>query len=176
MKINKLLPLAALLTITSCSKEKENETVSSETSNDQLTAYLSEEKPAESTQISELRENAKPGDEVTFTGKVIGSHNVFMDGRAIMIMGDPTKLTSCDLHPGDNCASPWDTCCDDPDVIKQNIVTVQIVDESGTPLKSSIKGLGNLKELSTATVTGTVTEQSNAENMLINAASIYIEQ
>ena len=112
---------------------------------------------------------------MTFTGHVIGSDPVFMDGRAVMIMGDPKKLTSCNLRPGDECETPWDVCCDDHDVITASILTVQVVDDAGKPLKTGLKGLGGMKELSALTIIGKVADKSNESNMLINATGIFVQ-
>ena len=132
--------------------------------------------PEKAVDIADMRQSAKTGDTVTFTGTVIGSDPVFMDGRAVLIMGDPKKITACNLIPGDECETPWDVCCDDPDVIKASIVTVQVVDDAGKPLKTGLKGLGGMKELSALTVTGEVAKGSNDDNMLVNATGIFVQR
>lgn len=178
MKRTILLTFGLALTLVSCSEKGSDttETTKQEMKNaTSISKLLLKEEPKEAMGIAELRKTAKPGDTVTFTGAVIGSDSVFIKGRAIMIMGDPTKITSCDRHPGDNCPTPWDVCCDDPDVIKASILTVQVVDDSGQPVKADLKGVGGLKELSSATITGVVAKNSTATNMLINATGIYIQ-
>ena len=178
MKKTILLTFGLAFTLISCSEKDKDTTDTSKQelkSDSAISKLLLKEEPKEAVGIAELRKTAKPGDTVTFTGAVIGSDSVFIKGRAIMVMGDPTKITSCDLHPGDNCQTPWDVCCDDPDVIKESILTVQVVDGSGRPLKADLTGVGGLKELSKATITGTVAKSSNESNMLINATGIYIQ-
>lgn len=127
-------------------------------------------------QINELRSSAKVGDSVAFAGKLVGGDPVLIDSRAIMTLGDPAKLISCDLREDDHCVTPWDVCCDDPDEIKQNIVTVQAVDADGRPLKEGFRGLGGIKELSEVTVLGTVAEGSNDENMIVNLSGVYVKK
>jgi len=177
MKKTILLTFGLALTLASCSK-KEDATSSTSQQGSQsetpISQLLLKEAPQKAVGIFELRKSAKPGDKVTFTGAVIGGKQVFIEGRAVMVVGDPTKITSCDRHPGDNCKTPWDVCCDDPAVIKKSILTVQVVNESGSPLKTNLKGIGGLKELSHVTITGTVTKNSNESNMVINASGIYI--
>jgi len=140
-----------------------------------LTSLVLEAEPEAARSISLLRSSAKPGDQVTFSGDILGSADVFMDGRAVMIMGDPAKLTACNLIPGDECETPWDVCCDDPEVVTASIVTVQALDGSGTPVKEGFKGLAGIAELSTLVVTGEVAEGSSEKNMLVNASGIFVK-
>lgn len=141
-----------------------------------ISSVIVSEKPAEAVSITELRGSAKTGDTVTFTGKLIGHTTVLVEGHAIMVLGDPMKLTSCDMKPGSTCETPWDVCCDGHDVIKQNIVTVQVVDADGRPLKEGLRGVGGIKELSQVVIQGTVAAGSNEDNMLVNATGIFVEK
>lgn len=175
MKPTKLLALALTLVLASCSEKKETTNNTSQDDFGSLASLVLTTAPNDAIDIADLRKSGKPGDTVTFTGKVLGSDPVFMDGLAVMIMGDPKKLTSCDLRPGDNCEFPWDVCCDDSDVITASILTVRVVDEAGEPLKTGLKGLGGMKELSALTIIGKVAENSNESNMQINATGIYVQ-
>ena len=169
------LALASILSLTACSDEKDTSNATPAKEDSALTALVLKEEPAEAVDIADLRTSAKPGDEVTFAGKVIGSMNVFMDGRAVMILGDPKKLTSCDLNPDDQCETPWDVCCDDPEVIKDSIVTVQAVDDAGKPVKEGFKGLAGMKELSSVVIKGEVADGSTDANMVVNATGIFVK-
>lgn len=173
MKKTILLTLGLAFTLASCSEDKETSTTESN-DNGPLAEIVLSSAPDKPLDIAVLRKSGKPGETVTFTGEVIGSDPVFMDGRAIMIMGDPKKLTACNKKPGDECERPWDVCCDDPDVITASIVTVQVVDDAGKPVKAGLRGVGGVKELSTVTVTGEVAKGSNESNMLINATGIFV--
>lgn len=140
-----------------------------------ISEFILTDVPEDALDIANLRTTAKPGDEVVFTGNILGSDPVFIENRSVMIVGDPKKLTSCDLRPDDPCTTPWDVCCDDPDMIKASIVTVQLVDAAGKPFKEGLKGLGGMKELSKVIVSGEVAEGSNAENMVVNATGIFVQ-
>lgn len=166
--------LSPYLLLCSCS-EKETAPSSEATGSGAIGEFILTEAPDEALDISELRTSAQPGDEVAFTGNIIGSDQVFIENRSVMIVGDPNKLTSCNLRPGDSCSTPWDVCCDDRELIKASIVTVQFVDEDGKPFREGLKGLGGMKELSAVTVTGEVSEGSNAENMVVNATGIFVQ-
>jgi len=182
MKLNQLFKIAALglaVTFSSCSDDKQKTSADAEMNQQDkelasLTAILLSEEPANAIDIADMRKTATPGDPVVFTGKAIGGRDIFMEKRAVMTLGDSNHITSCDLIEGDNCATPWDVCCDDPDVIKASIVTVQIADKDGKPLKTTLKGLGGIKELSKVIVTGQVAKGSNKDNMIINATGIYV--
>ena len=118
----------------------------------------------------------KAGDKVTVKGKVMGALKVFVDNRALMIIGDTGILTSCDDRPGDDCPNPWDVCCDDEKDIKDGILSVQVLGADGKVLKTGLKGKGGLKELSYVIIKGTVSTDSTADSMTINADSIALTE
>lgn len=175
MKLQNISALALALVLASCSEKPEAAKSTEVTESAKgLASLLVTEAPADALSIAKLRTTAKVGDDVVFSGKIIGNATVFIEGRAIMVMGDPEKITSCDLHPEDNCTTPWDVCCDDFEVIKNSIVTVQVVDADGKPLKQGFRNVGGIKELTSLVVSGKVAEGSNESNMLINATSLFV--
>lgn len=176
MKKYTVLVLSSLFALASCSDEKEAAAPTNTREESALATLVLDQEPEKASAISTLRTSAKPGDQVTFSGDVLGSMNVFMEGRAVMILGDPKKLTACSLIPDDECETPWDVCCDDPEVIKASIVTVQALDDNGKPLKEGFKGLAGMKELSSLVVTGEVAKGSTDANMLINATGIFVKK
>jgi hypothetical protein len=119
MKISNILPLllgAALLS--SCNDKKLEETPLAGPS--PLDAFLVAEAPSNPSQISEVMSSCKPGDEVVLAGEVMGRMEPFVNSRAMVMLGDPTRITPCNRIPGDECPTPWDTCCDDPEVLKKS--------------------------------------------------------
>lgn len=174
MKKTILLPTTILaLVLASCSEKEETGKTTSD-GDSPLSHLVLDTAPDKPSEIATIRSSAKPGETVTFQGRVMGSEPVFMDGRAVMIMGDPKKMTPCNEKHDDECPTPWDVCCDDPDVVTASIVTVQAVDDSGKPVKGSLKGLSGLKELDSVTVTGVIAETSNEENMVVNATGLFV--
>ena len=170
------LTLAALslLFFTSCQEEKAATPAKAPVAEIKLDPALFSQKLDEGITISEARK-LKAGDQVTVKGKILGAHSVFVDGRAAFIMGDPEQLTSCDLREGDGCKIPWDVCCEDSKDIAANTLSIQLVDENGMVLKTGLKGKNGLKELALLTVQGTVSPQSSAESMVINATAIQVK-
>ncbi|EDM25564.1 hypothetical protein LNTAR_08076 [Lentisphaera araneosa HTCC2155] len=170
------LTLAALslLIFTSCQEEKAATPAKAPVAEITLDPTLFSQKLDEGVTISEARK-LKAGDQVTVNGKIMGTNTVFVDGRASFVMGDPEKLTSCDLREGDSCKSPWDVCCEDSKDITANTLSVQLADENGMVLKTGLKGKSGLKELALLTVQGTVSPQSSEQAMIINATAIQVK-
>lgn len=179
MKTNNILTLSlcSSLLLAACGEKKSDRADASKTNGgtSAIEAVIVTKKPDDAKTITEIRKSVKAGQEVTLSGKVMGRMSPFVDGRALVLLGDPAVLTSCDLRPDDGCESPWDVCCDDPEAIKASVATIQIVDDSGKPVKAGIKGVAGIKELSELVVTGTVAEGSNADNLLVNATAIYVK-
>jgi hypothetical protein len=124
------------------------------------------------TPIHLIRATAKPGDEITVSGRIMGNEKPFVEGRSAFILGDPEVLTPCNEDPADKCTTPWDVCCDSPEDKKRGIATIQIVGADGRVLKESVEGVGGLANLAAVTVTGKVAEGSSADVLIINARAI----
>ena len=116
----------------------------------------------------------KAGDKVTISGKIMGSPSPFVDGRASFIIADPKKLTSCDRMEEDHCKTPWDVCCESTKDIAAATINIQVTDESGKVLKTGLKGVNGLKELSKVLIEGTVADNSSKDAMTINATAIKV--
>jgi len=178
MKLKTILASIAsisILSLTSCGDKKVESKNQPETATIKLSKYLLSEKPTSSISVSTARQNPTPGQEVTITGKIMGTMNPIVESAAVIVIGDPTKMTSCDLIHDDSCSTPWDVCCDDNEEVKANIATIQLVDKNGKRIKQTLRGLNNLKELSKVVVKGTIDESSSKENLIINASALYIE-
>jgi hypothetical protein len=139
-----------------------------------LTAVLAASPSGEAASIAAIRTTAKPGDEITISGQIMGNSKPFVDGRAAFILGDPEVLTPCNEVPGDECETPWDVCCDSPEDKKRGTATIQIVDADGRVLKEPIEGIGGLQNLAKITVTGKVAEGSSADLLILNASAIGV--
>ena len=166
----------ALFTLSSCKESGTTATSETTAPSADFSEYFTEDEIADAQDIHVVRSTAKPGDKITLKGEAIGRGKIFVDGRASFILGDPTKLTSCDKIPGDSCETPWDACCDSKELKRVGIASIQIVDEDGRVLDGDIKGTDGLKELSTLTVTGTVAETSTEDNLIVNAEKIHVRK
>jgi hypothetical protein len=137
-----------------------------------LSAVLAASPAGEAAAIAVIRSTAKPGDEITISGQIMGNAKPFVDGRAAFILGDPEVLTPCNENSGDECETPWDVCCDSPEDKKRGTAIIQIVDADGRVLKESVEGVGGLEKLAKVTVSGKVAEGSSADRLIVNATAI----
>lgn len=173
--LNYSLSIALIFVVIGCGGKPEA-TSSPPANASPLDSFLVEQAPAEAQQISTLFSDPTPGREVVIAGEVMGSFEPFAAERAMVMLGDPTKITPCNRIPGDSCQTPWDVCCDDPDVIKKSVTTIQFLDSEGNVLKQGLKGYQGIEELSFLTVKGSIAEGSNKDNLLINAESLHVAE
>ncbi len=115
------------------------------------------------------------GAEVVVSGKVGGALEPFSGARAVLTLATADgHIQSCDTRANDGCETPWDFCCDAPDAIMANTVTIQIVGADGRPLKASLHGEHGIDNLSVLTVKGTVGPRPDPNVLVINASAIHI--
>ena len=111
---------------------------------------------------------------MTVIGREAGSEAPFSDYYATLVLADDS-LTTCDWNPDDGCKTPWDACCVTPETIAASRISVQIVGDDGRPVARTLRGVDGLSELDTLIVTGTITDGSTDENVILNASAIYRE-
>lgn len=71
--------------------------------------YVLAAEPEGATDVIKLREEAQDQDDVVIVGRIGGSENPWIEGRAAFSIVD-TSLESCaDCGSGD-CPKPWDYC------------------------------------------------------------------
>jgi hypothetical protein len=136
--------------------------------------FFVETQPENLKDVSEVRKagNLKAGDDVVLRGRIGGSKEPFVPGRAIFtLMG--RGLKACNENPDDKCSVPWDYCCETKEDILANSVTVQVVDAKGQLLRTDMKGRRGLKELSEVVVVGKVVS-ADGKGVVVNAASAYV--
>lgn len=113
---------------------------------------------------------AEEGRDIVFRGVVGGRKKVFVDSRAILIAID-SELQPC--HPDEGCPTPWDYCCDTPETLLANSVSVQVVDADGAPIEQTLEGAHGLRPLSNIVVAGVV--RTAGESVVIDAKHIHVE-
>jgi hypothetical protein len=173
-----LLLSAAVLLLAAC---KESQTIKSTASADTSSAeailienVLGTAPQGEVKAIKAVKANAKPGDKITLTGRIMGNSKPFVDGRAAFIVADPTLLTACSDNPGDGCTTPWDACCNTPEEKQQAIATIQITNAEGRVLKQGLEGTGGIANLATVIVSGEVATGSAGDVLIVNATAISV--
>lgn len=133
--------------------------------------FLTDE-PAGAVPVEEAKKTAKVGDTVTVRGRVGGSKEPFVVGRAIFTLVG-RGIPACTDVPGHGCRTPWDYCHETRPAIAEHSATIQVVDGAGSVLKESPKGWNGIKGLSELVVVGTVS-QTDGDTLLINATGLYV--
>jgi hypothetical protein len=139
-------------------------------------SLLASKAPADALSVSKARENTKPGEAIVLRGKIGGRKIALLPKFAMAVLADEKAITSCNDMPGDSCKTPWDYCCESPEKLNSSTATIQVRDEKGKIVRSPLRGLGELKELSTVIVSGTVDAASTKDNLIVNAISIFVEK
>ena len=131
--------------------------------------YVADSEPAGAIPVGEARKNVKDEESVTLVGIVGGSAKPFVDGLAAFTIVDP-KVPYCAADEG--CPTPWDYCCT-TDQVKDNIATVKVVDDAGSPVGSDARSLLNVEELSTVVVQGKA-QRDEQGNLSVLASKVYV--
>lgn len=131
--------------------------------------------PADGPGVGSAKPGAKVGQTITVVGRIGGSENPFVDGRAVFTIVDPALKSCSDMGDADHCATPWDYCCEPRESLKRNTATVEIAGADGRPLPLSVRGLEGLEPAATIAVTGTVTEANDAGLLVIRATRIAVK-
>lgn len=173
--MKKLVSLAtciALLVAVGCSPE-DSTTTSSATPKIDGSKYLLAAEPEGATDVIKLREEAQDQDDVVIVGRIGGSGNPWIDGRAAFWIVD-VSLKACSDIPGDNCAKPWDYCCETSTLPKATAL-VKVIDQNGEIVKAEAKDLLNVQELSTVVVQGKA-QRDDAGNLTVLASGVYVKK
>lgn len=178
MKTKTILAIAISAAIaTSCENKNSTSTATEKSPDPALGKFFTDVEISGTEPISSIRGKVSPGDEISLSGRVMGRREVFVDGRASFLIGDPTILTPCsEMGDDDHCPTPWDACCDTKENLRKGVASIQIVGEDGRVLKGIIQGTKGLKELSTVSVNGTVAPQSTPDSLIVNATSIHVRE
>lgn len=129
---------------------------------------------AEGTPVAAAKATAKQGDEIVLVGRIGGSVEPFVAGRAVFTIVDPALVSCADMDDPDHCKTPWDYCCEDRDAMKRGMATVEIAGADGRPLPVELRGTADLVPLATVAVTGTVVERNDAGLLVVRATRIEV--
>ena len=184
MNISKsiLLTIAAvsILSVSACTESASDEAngngdESAQTASSIPATLFASSAPSGAKPLFEAKSGAKQGDRVVFEARVGGRKTPFVENRAVFFVTD-SSLLSCDQLPGDACQTPWDYCCEPQDNLLANMATVQVVDDSGQPLKVSLETEHGLEPLKTVIIVGTVNQMDEAGTFVVNAESIHVKE
>ncbi len=128
--------------------------------------------PADAPRLSEARDAAKVGENVTFQGYIGGRAEPFTEGRAVFLAVDAENVPACDPN---RCKVPWDACCVPGGQIAANSATVQVVDKEGKLLGIGLNGAHGLVAGAAVTVVGKVRE-ANENVFIVDAAGLAVRK
>lgn len=126
------------------------------------------------TDVAAAKSSAKQGDEIIIVGRIGGSEEPFVSGRAVFTIVDPALKSCADAGDPDHCSTPWDYCCEDRASLKRSTATIEIIGTDGRPISCSVQGISGLNPLATIAVTGTVTERNDAGLFVVRAKKIEV--
>jgi len=135
--------------------------------------YLLAAEPADAKGVIQIREKAKDGDAVVIIGRVGGSKEPCVKGRAAFTIVDPS-YQSCDQR-GEMCETPWDYCHATKDEMTRATAMVKLVDDRGKTLAQDAHELLGIQPLQTVVVQGRSKRDDNG-NLTVLAEGIYIRQ
>ena len=122
--------------------------------------------------VADVLASAQSGDEVVVVGRVGGAERVFVDGFAAFTLVDP-GVQPCGVGKMDDCPTPWDYCCDPPEVMAKSTLSVELVDGK-SPLRASARGFHGLDHLSTVVVQGELVRDGEG-NARVLARGIHVK-
>jgi hypothetical protein len=134
--------------------------------------FLLAEEPAGAADVRDAREKAQDNEDVVVVGRIGGSENPWVAGRAAFSIVD-RSLLACSDREGDNCPYPWDYCCE-TDKLPTSTAMVKVVDDNGTLVAADARELLGVKELQTVVVRGKA-QLDEAGNLTVLASGLYIK-
>jgi hypothetical protein len=129
--------------------------------------------PGDAVAVKDVKAGLKPGDKVALVGRIGGSKEPFVDGRAMFTLVDGRVKACGEDDPDDQCPAPWDFCCEDKKDLRLNSATIRVLGPDGQPIKTGLKDVQGLKPLAKVTVVGTVA-QAEAESFVVNATGMFV--
>jgi hypothetical protein len=143
-----LLGSALVLLLVGCGKD---EAPDANASSSLPASIWSTDDLAPARQAAEVRKDAKDGEDVVVAGRA----KDFNGKLAVFTLAD-MALVSCADMGDDQCKTPWDYCCVAPDLLAAGLVTVELHDEDGRPIRTPIKGFHGLDHLDRLQIAGKV--------------------
>jgi hypothetical protein len=170
--------LSLIATLVGCSSETSSTTPISAEKTPEMAAvdgssYLLDSEPEGAGNVCKVREEAANDDDVLIVGRIGGSSNPWIEGRAAFTIVDES-LKACNDISGDNCPAPWDYCCE-TNKLPASTALVKIVDESGSVVKADAKSMLGIQELSTLLIKGKA-KRDEAGNLTILASAVFVKQ
>ncbi len=178
MKLQKksLLIAATVLAgafLVGCGKEKVSSGSGEPSAQDNASAFLIENLPAQAPGIYEAVQNAAPGETMVVTGRIGGVMEPLSGDFAGFVLTDE-RVWFCDEGEDEHCATPWDACCEDPDKLAASRFFVQFSDENGEPLLLNLRENLGLAENQQVLVRGRLGGEAASGPRILHAEGVGI--
>jgi predicted hotdog family 3-hydroxylacyl-ACP dehydratase len=134
-----------------------------------------ETEPADAVPVHTAKQSAREGERIVIRGRIGGTREPFVAGRAVMTIVDP-GLPTCDERADDDCPTPWDYCCETRADIVASAATVQVSGDNGGPLRADLKNISGLKPGAEVVIVGTVGRTESPTAFLVHAKTIYVRK
>jgi hypothetical protein len=122
--------------------------------------------PAGALEIADAMKAAKVGQEIALRGRIAMAKDAFASDSAVFTLTDDAAAAGCCPKDG----SLMETC-KLPPAMK---ATIQIVDESGSPLKTGLDGKGGLRHGAEVFVVGQVASANGSDSLVVSARAIHV--
>ena len=136
--------------------------------------YLLDTEPAGATSVLAVRGEAADQDSVVVVGRIGGSVDPWVEGRAAFTIVDQSLSPCGELGEDCGCPTPWDYCCDSDKMASASLL-IKFVDKDGSLIKTDAKKLLNVTELQTVVVEGTAQKDDDGKCVVL-ASRMYVKQ
>ena len=133
--------------------------------------FILDSEPDGAADVVAVRTSAKDGDDIVIVGRIGGSKEPCVDGRAAFSIVD-RSAKPCNAIPGDKCPIPWDYCCEDQ--LATKTILVKFIDDDGKLVAAGAKELFGVKELDTVVISGKA-KVDDAGNVSVLASSMFVQ-
>jgi len=119
--------------------------------------------------VKDVRKEAKDGEEVVIVGRIAGSKEPIVKGRAAFTIVD-LSLEACEDD------QPWVMCCTPKEDLLPAMVMVKFVDDNGQTLPQDARQLLGVKEWNMVIVKGEAKRDAEGNLTSVIAEGIFIKQ
>lgn len=163
--------LASVFMLTGCSAPTEVVTYDG-------SKFILSAAPEGGKHVTEARDTVKDAEDVVIIGRIGGSLDPWVNGRAAFSIVDPALLACSDeKEEGEpcSCKTPWDYCCE-TDKLGNAMALVTFVEPDGTVVKHGARDVfKDLKELETVVIQGKA-KRDDAGNLTVLASGMFVQR
>ncbi len=117
--------------------------------------------------VIDVIKNAADGESVLVDGRVGGTADIFVPGRATFLIADLALKDCYDM--ADECKQPWDYCCEDPAALQKGTLAVEFHDAAKVRA-CDVRGFHNLDHGRDVSVQGVIKRSASGSIVLVASA------